>query len=37
MKRAVEGFYNGHRLHSALGYRCPVSYEEATIEGVAVV
>src|SRR5215216_6355273 len=36
-KPPVEGFYNGHRLHSALGYRCPVSYEEATIEGVAVV
>ena len=24
----IEGFYNTHRIHSALDYRSPVEYEE---------
>ncbi len=24
----IEGFYNPQRLHSALGYRSPISYEQ---------
>ena len=32
----LEGFYNRCRLHSALSYRSPADYEEATMEGVAV-
>jgi putative transposase len=32
----LEGFYNRGRLHSALSYRSPADYEEATMEGVAV-
>jgi putative transposase len=33
---SLEGFYNRSRLHSALSYRSPADYEEATTEGVAV-
>ena len=25
----IEGWYNSHRLHSALGYRSPSAYEAA--------
>jgi putative transposase len=32
----LEGFYNRRRLHSALSYRSPAAYEEATMEGAAV-
>ena len=33
----LEGFYNrSRRLHSALSYRSPMSYDEATIKGIAV-
>ena len=32
----LEAFNNRRRLHSALSYRSPMSYEESTMEGVAV-
>ena len=32
----LEGFYKRRRVHSALSYQSPMSYEEATMEGVAV-
>jgi putative transposase len=32
----LEAFYNRRRMHSALSYRSPMSYEESTMEGVAV-
>jgi transposase InsO family protein len=32
----IEGFYNTHRRHSALGHLSPSEYEEARLRGGAV-
>jgi putative transposase len=32
----LEGFCNRRMLHSALSYRSPANYEEATMQGVTV-
>ncbi len=32
----VEGFYNPVRLHSALGYRSPIIYEQEHRQAVAI-
>jgi putative transposase len=29
--RFIEGWYNPHRLHSALGYRSPMQYEAENV------
>jgi putative transposase len=32
----IEGFYNPVRLHSAIGYQSPISYEQQTAQELAV-
>jgi putative transposase len=33
----IEGFYNSHRRHSALGYRSPVDYEKMLRDNEALL
>ncbi|MFL5334646.1 MAG: IS3 family transposase, partial [Geminicoccaceae bacterium] len=33
----IEGWYNPVRLHSALGYRSPIAYEEEQMRAAQVV
>ena len=35
--RYIEGFYNSHRRHSALGYRSPVDYEKMLRDNEALL
>ena len=35
--RYIEGLYNSHRRHSALGYRSPVDYEKMLRDNEALL